>query len=387
MSFSCKIVLGWYGKDDETKMVYLRAVIDRKPVNIPLGFYVSEIFFDARRQVMKASHPNAKNYDTEFLIAKAKANDIASRFRQESKVLTAADFKNEFINPSDTEDLIKFMTNEMELKRPSIAPNTYKQHNTVINKLKAFRKQIAFSLLTVELMQKFKNYLIEKGMSPPTVNKILKIVKQYLSDARKRGKKFKDPFEILKIKTFKSNRLALSQEEVNKMDEYYDSAKCDPKHRRLLQYFLFSCYTGLRISDVSVITWNNIHDDLLVYAPQKTKYNQQTVTVPLIHLDKKYLPEFKPDGKPIFDTYADPVSNRYLKDIAAHLGIRKKVTYHTSRHTFGTLFAEGGNIVALQQMMGHGDIKTTMGYVHASSKSLVDAKKKRYEGIQPKPTE
>lgn len=375
MSFSCKILLGWYGKSDKTRMVYLRAIIDRKAADVPLGFYISEDSFDARRQCMKAGHPNAKNFDNEFLMAKAKANNIASRFRQENKLLTPLEFKNEFINPSDTVDLIKFIATELELKRPSIAENTYKQHLTVINKLKAFRKQIPFNHLSGELMQNFRNELIRKGMSPPTVNKILKIVKQWLGDARKKGMKFKDSFDFIKIKNFKSNKQGLSQEEVEKMQEYYEKQDCDPKHRKLLRYFLFSCYTSLRISDVSAITWNNIHSNLLIYIPVKTKFKNEKVTVPLNKADLKLLPEFKPDGKPIFDTYSDPVTNRYLKEVADRLGIRKRITFHTARHTFGSLFAnKGGNLMALQKMMGHSVIKTTMEYAHANVQSLIDAK-------------
>lgn len=30
-------------------------------------------------------------------------------------------------------------------------------------------------------------------------------------------------------------------------------------------------------------------------------------------------------------------------------------------------------------MMGHGNIKTTMGYVHTSNKNLIDAKNKRFK--------
>lgn len=113
----------------------------------------------------------------------------------------------------------------------------------------------------------------------------------------------------------------------------------------------------------------------------KTKSQNKFTRVPLLDRDKKFLPEYKPGDTVIFKTFSFPVSNRYLKAIAQleEVNIKKKITYHTSRHTFGTLFAEGGNIQALQEMMGHGSITTTMGYVHSSTKSLVDAKKKRYE--------
>ncbi len=371
MAFSCKIILAEHLKEDGTRQVYLQAIIDRMRAKIPLGFYVQENSFDKKRQCMKPDHANAKNYDAEFIQA------IASKFRLEDIPLTPSSFKNEFNNPTDRLDLIRFIKNEREFKRPKIAHGTYKQHGTAINKLEAFKKRIAFKEISIELFQQFENFLIkEYNNSLPTIHKLLGIIKQYMSDAQNKGMKFKDPFEVIKIRSFRTNRLGLSQFEVNRLDEYYDKQETDPSHKKVLRYFLFSCYTGVRISDIKLITWNNIHDDLLIFKPEKTKSHQKIVSVPLISLDKKYLPEASKGT--IFDTYADQVTNRYLKEIAREVGIKKKVTYHMSRHTFGSLFAEGGNIIALQKMMGHGDIKTTMGYVHTNTQNLIDAKKERF---------
>jgi len=42
------------------------------------------------------------------------------------------------------------------------------------------------------------------------------------------------------------------------------------------------------------------------------------------------------------------------------------------------MMAESGHLSETQKMMGHSDIKTTMGYIHTSNKNLIDAKKKRF---------
>jgi len=69
----------------------------------------------------------------------------------------------------------------------------------------------------------------------------------------------------------------------------------------------------------------------------------------------------------IFDCYTDQVTNRYLKDIAKLLKIRKTITYHVSRHTFATLFLDKTNDLAtLQKLMGHHSIAQTMVYAHVS---------------------
>ena len=373
MSFTCKIVLSEHAKRDGMHRVYLQAIIDRKRAMVPLAFYILPQDFDHKRNCMKPSHPNASDFDAEFLAAKARANTVASKFRQQGLVMTGADFKKHFFDVHESVDLVKFITRELNLKKPFYSENTYKQHNTVINKLTDFKKKILITEVGDDFIKKFRGYLVGiNGNS--TVEKLMKILKQYLDEAARKG--IMEKRVQIKIKTFKSNRTSLTEEEVAAMDAYYMSDKCPPPHKKLLRYFLFSCFTGLRVSDISRITWNNINGDMLTFLPYKTKKSQSMVSVPLL-AEKKYLPEYR-DGQPVFDTYTDQVNNRYLKDIAEHLKIKKKITYHTARHTFGTLMAEGGHLAETQRMLGHGDIKTTMGYVHTSTKSLVDAKKARF---------
>lgn len=391
MSFSCKIILAEHEKLDGMRRVYIQAIMDRRPARVPLEFYIDEKFFDKRLCRVKSTHPNSETYNTELQIAIAKANNLASKFRIQNKQLTPALFRAEYINPSDEMDLIKFIRKELELRTPELQENTLKQHNTVLNKLERFSKRIAFGDLSSELMHRFKNQMIKGGMMPSSVDKNLKIVKNYLSIARKNGIEFQDPFRSIRMKSYRSNRTALTELEIGKLDSYYQNINCPPAHKKLLRYFLFSCYTGLRISDITTITWNNIHDDMLIFTPVKTKDLNKSVAVPVM-IEKKYLPPFTAGGKPIFDTFSDPVSNRYLKAIASKVGIKKKVTYHTSRHTFGTLMAEGGHLPETQKMMGHGNIRTTMEYVHTSQKSLIQAKRERFKirrrkapAIEPEP--
>src|SRR5688572_4145302 len=115
MSFSCKIILAGYKKEDGGRMVYLSAIIDRKPARIPLKFYVKEESFNAKGQCMRPSHPNKRDFDTEFIIALAKANTIASKFRRENKLLTPEIFRAEYQDPTEELDFITFMETEREL--------------------------------------------------------------------------------------------------------------------------------------------------------------------------------------------------------------------------------------------------------------------------------
>jgi site-specific recombinase XerD len=52
-------------------------------------------------------------------------------------------------------------------------------------------------------------------------------------------------------------------------------------------------------------------------------------------------------------------------------GINKRVTAHTFRHSFAThLLRSGAGIRTVQELLGHRDMTTTMGYLHVLERGL-----------------
>lgn len=131
---------------------------------------------------------------------------------------------------------------------------------------------------------------------------------------------------------------------------------------RELKSYLFSCHTGVRISDIAHLSNENIIGDELVFIPHKTRRFNRPVRIPLLSYAKKLI-----EGKKglLLEKVADQKMNENLKLIAEKAKISKELSFHTARHTFATLFlAAGGNIAVLKELMGHAAIKTTMVYVH-----------------------
>jgi len=139
--------------------------------------------------------------------------------------------------------------------------------------------------------------------------------------------------------------------------------------------FLFSCYTGLRYSDVMNLTSIRIKDGRIIIEIQKTK---REIMIPICNealtILKKY--NYKKKTGLIFPDRCNVSVNRDLKDIAEIAEINKWITFHVGRHTFGsTLAVEGIQPFYIMKLMGHADVRMTTRYVNTDNDILEDAMK------------
>ena len=79
---------------------------------------------------------------------------------------------------------------------------------------------------------------------------------------------------------------------------------------------------------------------------------------------------------------------RVVRDTAAAVGIDKRVSPHTLRHSFAThLLEQGVDIRVIQVLLGHTKLDTTARYAHVASKVLreVTSPLDQLAPLQPKP--
>ncbi len=172
-----------------------------------------------------------------------------------------------------------------------------------------------------------------------------------------------------KPKTVKTERDYLDAAELKRLV----ATPCpDPELKRA---FLFSCYTGLRRSDVFSLTRDHIHGRTLSLRMRKTK---DLITIPLSDAALKYVGDTGKEG-PLFVWRSQNKLRKDLTEWTKAAGISKHVTFHVARHTFATLaLTYGADFYTVSKLLGHADLKTTQIYAQ-----IVDKKKQEAVNLIP----
>lgn len=348
-----------YVRTDGTCKLYLQIFLNKEKKKLPCNIWVKPIEFDDVKQRVKTKNLNYK--DSNLILEKmlGDLNRIEVNYRLSGIQLTLEKLLNEFENPSSKIDFLKFWEDEMERQKEILKDSTYRQQMTMLNKTKDFKSPLLFFEINEDYIQDLKTHCKKKlKNTDSTISSLLKSFKKYLHIANKKGIVTPINFDDIKNKSFQGNRTFLEPKEIQSLDKYWSSEFIAETHKNILSMFLFSCFTGLRISDVNNLTVDNIIESTLAFTAIKTGKFQR---ISLNESAKKYF-----DPNYIFKIkYTGEYINRELKSIAKICGIRKNVSFHVARHTFATNFLIcGGRVEHLQKILAHSKITDTMIYVH-----------------------
>lgn len=364
MNFSGKltakiVIKDDYIRTDGTCALYVQMFLNKKKKKLPLNIAVNPKHFDKAKQRVKSSCNHAKDYNLIIEKTLADINRIEVNYRLSNVVLTLDRLIGEYESPSSKIDFIEFWRKEMDNQKMKLKPGTFNQQMSVLRKLKGYQSEVFFYEITEEFLDKMLYHFKSKHKnSENTLNSFKKTFKKYLHIANEKGIITPLTHDKIKLKRFRSIRTFCTIEEINKLYNYYKSEFITENHKNVLSRFMFSCFTGLRISDIQKLTMDNIVNDFLLFTSEKTTKIQR------IQLNKSAL---KFIGKSEFfkGKYTDQHINRVLKEIMNICGIKKKITFHCARHTFATNFLiSGGRVEVLQELLGHSSIEETMIYVH-----------------------
>ena len=257
-------------------------------------------------------------------------------------------------------------------KKKADARNTKWQN--VYKHFEAFCEgKCTFGEIDVDLCNKFKEYLYT---APQTIHKKQRLhtntIAGYWSTFRAvlhtayRDHKIKEnPNGFLdRIDTIPTEKEHLSQPELVKLA----NTPCD--YPILKTAFLFACLTGLRKSDIKQLTWENIqpYGDGGMYVTLRMQKTKELVNNPISDEALELIGE-RGTGI-VFTGFTDKLTQTPLKNWLKAAGITKKISFHCSRHTFGSLQVDAGtSVYTVQHMLGHKNVETTQIYANMADES------------------
>jgi len=351
-----------------TAPLYVQVFVNSERKQFPLGLYVKPKEFDRKKQRVRGSSEMAVAYNLIIEKELGKFTDIAVNFKLRNEHLTLSALISEISNGFSRLKFTSFYKTELErqYEKKIIKKSTYKQQLSSLRKIKMFKVEVYFNEITEDFVEEFKAFMSkELGNSQNTVFTAMKNFKKYLRVANK--KKIHTPitYDLVKVKCIKGNRDFLEDFEIQHLYKLYKSEFVNKTYRKILKKFLFSCFTGLRISDVQSVTQQNFVGEYLVFNSVKgNKLNK-------IILSKSAKEFYNEEGSVFDDDFTEQCINDNLKQIAKICGIKKKITFHVARHTFATQYLlNGGKVEELKELLGHEKIETTMIYVHIVKRHL-----------------
>lgn len=194
--------------------------------------------------------------------------------------------------------------------------------------------------------------------------------------AYKRGYIFLDPFDRLE----QDERPKAPKRESVKyltIDEVKRLAETPCKSPLLKAAFLFSCCCGLRISDIYGLRWEEIKEEGgRLFIEKKQEKTGAVVVIPLSETARKYLPRrgLLNKARPFECLPSYSSVTRYMRIWGAAAGLEKRLTFHVSRHTFGTqLVSNGVELLTASKLMGHTNVTTTQIYAEVVTAARVAA--------------
>jgi integrase len=255
---------------------------------------------------------------------------------------------------------------------------TTKGHWVMLRKLNAFNPDIKLHQVNYSLVYSFNQHLHTLGLSANTIADHHKVLRRYIKLAISKTliEPGQDPYAgKFKPKREPTARAFLSDDEVLAIEQIDYSAS--EKYEKIRDMFLFCCWTGLRFSDMQNLQKKHLQKnkdgwEILLHRMIKVP---QPVFIPMHILfggkAQRILELYHGDDDYIFPRISGQKANDYLKVVVGAAKITKRITWHSSRHYFGSALAWRFNDpLMIMQLMGHSELKTSMIYIHQSQEMM-----------------
>lgn len=286
---------------------------------------------------------------------------------------------NHIDSPIRDKLLVDFIMEMVNKKNKSISYKS--QYKVLMKHVNEFSEKydcmIYTNSVTEDFIEDFIGYLRDKNMRNNTVKGLIEKIKAMTKKAGNYGYAVNRTFDEISVPEEDTCSIALSMNEITRIYYYTGLTK---KQEKIRDLFIVGCLTGMRYSDYSTLTSDNIQKDIIV---KKTKKTGVTVHVPVHSYIKELLDKY--DGELPKDISIQHF-NRSIKTICKKVGLTDKVVFtrtvghnvvtdtyemwqvissHTARRSAATNMYNSGRMKTLQIMLitGHTTEKNFFRYI------------------------
>ncbi|NGM62021.1 site-specific tyrosine recombinase XerD [Sphingobacterium sp. SGG-5] len=273
----------------------------------------------------------------------------------------------------------------LEFER-NLSVNTIQAYLNDIRKLRVYAEERSLTTmdLTAQDIQDFLAWMNTFHISPFTQARLLSGIKVFFTYMQLEHQIPQNPAELIE-----SPRLprtlpdVLTITEIDELIQAIDLSSPEGMRNKAILEVLYSC--GLRVSELTHLKLSNLFLEI-EFIKVEGKGSKERL-IPIGGQAAKYLNIYINEVRvhqPVKTGHEDIVFlNRrgaalsrvmifiIVKDLAAKIGLQKKISPHTFRHSFASHLVEGGaDLRAVQDMLGHESITTTEIYTHVDNDYL-----------------
>jgi site-specific recombinase XerD len=319
--------------------IYIRITIDRKTSFISTGYYIDKRLWEDRTESVKETHPTAKQINTDITNKKKQVLDGLINASVKGKTTSAKSIKHQ----TGTNDIFVFadaLTKELENKRTGSTRKNWKKH---LLKLEAYQgeRKLNFEEITPAYLYAFDTWLranikTRGEDSNNYIHAIMKTIRKLFNAAKRKGIITSYPFDEYELPEYTpGDKDHLTLSELDKWENKIKQLDGDKKQAAI--WFLFGCYTGLRISDWFLFDFKK--RVLKDYIRLRAKKNGEWIVVPMYGRLERILELAR--KTPL--TLPEPTLNKTFKLVAKAAKIDKYLSSHSGRKTFAvTMCLERG---------------------------------------------
>lgn len=373
-------------RKDGNAPIEVTITINGERCSFSTGKKVKVTSWDKNKQLVKGKDEGAASLNNYLKAVKAKLYKKEAELLDRGFVITAQLLYDAYFDKVEClkERSLLSILEEHNAERKAmvgktVAPATYWVFEYTERLLKEFiqakyqRDDLYLRELNLSFIQGFHSFLLgEKKMGQNSSTKHLKFLKKLLNLAVSNSYISYNPVNAYKVEREPVEIDFLDEEELRRVINFDTPI---PRFERAKDMFLFGCFTGLSYIDIKTLTAEHFEKDAIgrIWIKKRRVKTGVLSRIPLLPIAKLILDKYKGGDKLL--PIQDPADiNKYLKDIAILCNIKKRITFHTSRHTFASTVTLANNISleVVSKMLGHTNTRMTTHYAKLIDRCIGD---------------